>query len=160
MATTVLSTPTSAIRLETVRSLLTRKGSTVWSVTPSNTVYEAIALMDQKQVGALAVVVDARLVGIISERDYARKVILRGRSSRDTLVRDIMTSEVVTVTLDDTVDECMRIVTDRRIRHLPVLDAHRLAGMVSIGDLVRSIISAQEDALNHLNAYIGGQYPA
>jgi len=160
VATTVLSTPTSAIRLETVRSLLTRKGSTVWSVTPSNTVYEAIALMDQKQVGALAVVVDARLVGIISERDYARKVILRGRSSRDTLVRDIMTSEVVTVTLDDTVDECMRIVTDRRIRHLPVLDAHRLAGMVSIGDLVRSIISAQEDALNHLNAYIGGQYPA
>jgi CBS domain-containing protein len=146
--------------VETVRSILKNKGSNVWSLSPDATVFDAIGLMAEKGVGALLVVSQERLVGIISERDYARKVILKGHSSKDTRVHEIMTRSVVTVTTEHTVAECMRIMTDQRVRHLPVLDGDRLAGMVSIGDIVRSIISAQADTIRHLSTYITGGYPA
>ena len=146
--------------VETVRCLLKNKGSNVWSLGPDATVFDAIGLMAEKGVGALVVVSQERLVGIISERDYARKVILKGHSSKDTRVHEIMTRSVVTVTTEHTVAECMRIMTDQRVRHLPVLDGDRLAGMISIGDIVRSIISAQADTIRHLSSYITGGYPA
>jgi CBS domain-containing protein len=144
---------------EKIVSILNNKDSHVWSVDPDETVYDAIALMADKRIGALLVVTERRLIGIITERDYARKVILHGRSSRDTQVRDIMTSSLITVTPDHTVDECMRLVTEHRIRHLPVLDNDRLVGLISIGDLVNSIIEAQAQTINHLHSYITGGYP-
>lgn len=146
--------------IDTVRSILKVKGTTVWSVSPDTTVYDALALMADRSVGALIVLAQGRVAGVFSERDYARKVALKGRSSHDTLVRDIMTSPVVTVTPDHTVEECMRIMTHHRIRHLPVLDGERLAGAVSIGDLVNSIISAQAETIHQLSNYIAGNYPA
>jgi len=121
---------------DTVSSILRHKGHDVWSVSPDESVFQAIKLMADKGVGALVVIAGETLVGIISERDYARKVVLQGRSSKDTLVRDIMTSAVVSVSPNHTVDECMRLVTEHRIRHLPVLDNDRLVGLISIGDLV------------------------
>ena len=145
---------------ETVRSILKLKGSQVWWLSPDATVYDAIALMASKSVGALMVMVDETPVGIISERDYARKVILKGHSSKDTLVRDIMTRDLVTVTPENTVADCMRIITDRRVRHLPVMDRETLAGVISIGDVVRAIISAQADTIRQLSSYITGEYPA
>jgi len=144
---------------ETIASILTNKGNMIWSVDPDATVYDAIALMADKGVGALLVVAEGSLVGILSERDYARKVILQGRSSKDTPVREIMTAELITVTPQHTVDECMQIMTDHHIRHLPVLDQGRLANVVSIGDLVKAIISAQAHTINHLHSYIGSNYP-
>ncbi len=144
----------------TIASILSRKGATIWSVQPEATVYEAIALMAEKGVGAMLVVSDGQLAGIVSERDYARKVMLLGRSSKDTLVRDIMTSKVITATPEHTVDDCMRIVTKNHIRHLPVLDGGKLVGVVSIGDLVNSIIEAQAHTIDQLHTYISGQYPA
>ena len=144
---------------ERVRSIVKDKGGKVWSVGPNISVYDAIALMAEKGVGALLVASDEELLGIISERDYARKVILQGRSSRETAVKEIMTSPVVTVTLEHTVGECMTIITTRRIRHLPVLESGRLVGMVSIGDCVNSIISAQAHTIDQLNSYIQGSYP-
>ncbi len=141
---------------ETIASILRTKGDAVWWVPPRASVYDAIALMADKGVGALLVMSDGKLLGIISERDYARKVILQGRSSKDTLVDEIMTSSVITVTPDHTVDECMRIVTECRIRHLPVLLGDRVTGMVSIGDLVRSIISDQAHTIDQLHTYICG----
>jgi CBS domain-containing protein len=143
----------------TVAEILRTKGSQVWSLAPDSTVYEAIALMAEKRVGALLVIAQGKLVGIVSERDYARKVILKGHSSRDTRVEEIMTSRVVTVTPRHTVAECMQIMTDSRVRHLPVLDGETLAGVVSIGDVVRAIISAQADTIQHLSNYISGDYP-
>ena len=117
-------------------------------------------MMDEKGAGALVVVVEAHsIAGLISERDYARNVALKGRQSRDTPVRDIMTSSVVTVTPEHRVDECMKIMTDRRIRHLPVVDRGKLVGLVSIGDLVQSTIAALSDTVTHLNSYITGEYP-
>jgi CBS domain-containing protein len=142
-----------------IRSLLRLKGSNVWSVPPRVSVYDAIATMSEKQVGALPVMEDGRLVGIISERDYARRVILKGRSSKDTQVAEIMTSPVMYVTPRETVEGCMRIMTANRVRHLPVLEDQRVVGIVSIGDLVNWIISAQADAINQLNNYIAGKYP-
>jgi CBS domain-containing protein len=144
---------------EKIVSILNNKDDHIWSVDPDETVYDAIALMADKRIGALLVVTERRLIGIITERDYARKVILHGRSSRDTQVRDIMTSSLITVTPDHTVDECMRLVTEHRIRHLPVLDNDRLVGLISIGDLVNSIIEAQAQTINHLHSYITGGYP-
>ncbi len=146
--------------VETVRTILNVKGSLIWSLPPEATVYEAIALMAEKGIGALLVVSKDKLAGVLSERDYARKVILKGKSSRETRLEEIMTSPVITVTPEHTVDECMRIMTHYRIRHLPVVDDNRLAGVISIGDLVNSIISAQAATIDQLHNYIAGKYPA
>ena len=144
----------------TLAWILRNKSDKVWSVPPGATVYDAIALMAEKAVGALLVVRDETLVGIISERDYARKVILQGRSSKDTLVDEIMTGSVITVTPEHSVDESMRIVTQHRIRHLPVLENDRVVGIVSIGDLVKAIVSDQAQTIDHLHTYITHKYPA
>ena len=144
---------------ETVRSMLKVKGGDVWSVRPGATVFEALLLMADKKVGALVVVSEGKLAGMFSERDYARKIILHGKTSKETLVREVMTSPVLTVTPEQTVDECMRIMTHNRIRHLPVSEGDRLAGVISIGDLVNSIISAQAETIHQLSSYIAGSYP-
>ena len=145
---------------DAISVLLKYKEETIWSVTPDASVYEAIELMSEKGIGAVLVCSGRRLVGILSERDYARKVILQGRSSRDTAVKDIMTTSLVSVTPPQTVDECMRLMTQHRIRHLPVLESERLVGILSIGGLVKWIISAQQETIGHLHNYITGQYPA
>src|SRR5689334_8823357 len=122
---------------ETIATILAAKGRQVWAIPPESSVFDAIALMAEKRIGAVLVMAGQALLGIVSERDYARKVILQGRSSKETKVRQIMTSSIVTVELADTVEDCMRIMTQRRIRHLPVLDSGQLVGLVSIGDLVK-----------------------
>jgi CBS domain-containing protein len=143
---------------DTVSSVLRRKERKVLSISPDASVYDAIALMAENSIGALLVVADGRLVGILSERDYARKVVLQSRSSKDTRVVDIMTSPVVTVNPNHTVEECMRLMTDRRIRHLPVVDGAAIVGIVSIGDLVRSMLTVQGEIIQHLQQYINGPY--
>ncbi|MCZ6751060.1 MAG: CBS domain-containing protein [Acidobacteria bacterium] len=146
--------------VESVRLILKNKGSQVWSLAPDATVYEAIVLMSKKNVGALLVVSEGKLVGIISERDYARKVILQGKSSIETLVGEIMTTSVIAVTPGHTVDECMQIMTSNHIRHLPVLEGEKLVGAISIGDLVKAIISTQAETIQQMGNYITGKYPA
>ena len=143
----------------TIGSILNRKGSNVWSVSPDNTVFEAISMMAEKNVGALPVMEDTRLVGMISERDYARKVILLGRGSRETTVAEIMTSNVRTIRLDDSVQDCLQVMTENRIRHLPVLEDGKLKGIISIGDCVNWIISAQTAAIDDLERFVTGAYP-
>src|SRR5437879_8629465 len=143
-----------------ISAILERKGREIWSVAPQGTVFDAIRLMSSKNVGALLVLERERLVGIISERDYARKVILKGRSSRETQVKEIMTSPVIFVTPKHTVDECMSIMTNNRIRHLPILECEKVVGIISIGDLVKWIISEQEQTIHQLESYITGTYPA
>jgi CBS domain-containing protein len=145
---------------ETVGSILGRKGREIWYVAPNATVYDTVALMAAKGVGAVMVISEGGLLGIVSERDYARKVILQGRSSKETQVREIMTSDLVTVTPENTVDECMRIMTHHRIRHLPVLEGRELVGIVSIGDMVKAIIADQAHTIAQLHTYIAGKYPA
>ena len=140
----------------TVRTLLERKGRAIFSVEPQASVLDAIRLLAEYHVGALLVMRGAALEGIVSERDYALKVILRGRSATDTAVRDIMSSPVLTVSLDTTVSQCMQLVTDRRVRHLPVVEGGRVVGMVSIGDLVKAVIAEQQQQIEQLQSYIQG----
>lgn len=138
----------------TVAQLLAAKGNDVWSVRPGNTVYEALQLMAEKGVGALLVIDNGRLAGVISERDYARKVILHQRGSRQTPVADIMTREVHTVGSANSVGECMSLMTERRIRHLPVIDEGEIVGVVSIGDVVKAVIHDQKFLIEQLEQYI------
>ena len=142
---------------DTVNSILRHKGRQVWSVSPDESVFQAVSLMADKDIGALVVIAGETPVGIISERDYARKVVLQGRSSQNTPVRDIMTSPVVSVSPNHTVDECMRIVTAKRIRHLPVVEGEKVVGVVSIGDLVQRVISTQGETIQYLQEYIVGR---
>ena len=144
---------------DTVRSILRNKGHQVWSATPDDSVLQAIGLMADKGVGALVVLQGDGVVGMISERDYARKVVLQGRSSKDTLVKEIMTSPAVSVSPEHTIDECMKIVTAERIRHLPVIDGGKVVGVVSIGDLVRRLVSIQGETIQYLQEYIAGPHP-
>jgi CBS domain-containing protein len=143
----------------TIGSILNRKGSNVWSVSPNDTVFEAISIMAEKNVGALPVMEGGRLVGMISERDYARKVILLGRGSRETAVSEIMTDDVRTVSSSDSVQECLQVMTEKRIRHLPVVEDDQLTGIISIGDCVNWIISAQTAAIDDLERFVTGAYP-
>jgi CBS domain-containing protein len=140
--------------MTTVRQLLDRKDRAVFSVGPETPVLEAIRSMAEHHVGALLVMKGEVLAGIVSERDYARKVILLGRSSSDTPVRDIMTTPVLTVSPETSVEQCMQLVTDKRVRHLPVLEAGRVVGRVSIGDLVKAVIAAQQQQIEQLESYI------
>lgn len=140
-----------------IKEILAVKGHSVWAVSPESTVFEAIEVMADKGVGALAVTLDEKLVGIVSERDYARKVILKGQSSRETFVREIMSTEVVCVSGEEKVDECMALMTEKRVRHLPILDGDKLVGMISVGDLVKTIISEQTFTIEQLEGYIRGR---
>ena len=140
--------------MTTVQMLLEGKGRAIFSVEPQAAVLDAIRLMAEHHVGALVVMRGAALEGIVSERDYARKVILRGRSSADTPVRDIMSSPVLTVSLDTTVQQCMHLMTERHVRHLPVVEGTRVVGMVSIGDLVKAVIAEQQQQIAQLESYI------
>jgi CBS domain-containing protein len=139
-----------------VSDILEHKGRDIWAIEPKASVYDAMTRMAEKEVGALLVMEGATVVGLISERDYARKVILQGRSSRTTQVSEIMTSRVAYVGLDQSVEECMAIVTDKRIRHLPVIENGRVIGVISIGDLVKSIIAEQKFIIEQLERYING----
>jgi CBS domain-containing protein len=137
-----------------VRAILAQKKvSTVWSIGPNAMVIDAIRLMDEKNVGALPVVDNGTLVGIVSERDYTRKVILKGRSSKETPVNEIMTKQLVTVNPSNSVSECMRIITEKRVRHLPVLEGTKLVGILSIGDVVNWLMSAQKATIDNLERY-------
>jgi len=140
----------------TINEILAHKGSTVWTVSPDATVFEAIQLMADKNVGSLLVAENGKLVGILSERDYTRKVALRGKTSKDLKVRDIVSEDFTTVTGSHTIEDCLRLMTDHRVRHLPVMEGSEIRGIVSIGDLVNWIISAQTTAIQQLETYIGG----
>jgi CBS domain-containing protein len=142
--------------LQTARDILQYKGGKVWSVKPDDTVLHALGVMAEHEIGAVTVLDGEALVGILTERDYARKVVLVGRSSRDSAIRDVMTTSVICVPPEHTIDQCLTLMTNKRVRHLPVLESKRMIGMVSIGDLVRATISEQEQVIEHLQHYIAG----
>ncbi len=142
-----------------ISSLLHLKSSALWSVVPEATVFEAIRLMAEKNIGALPVLAGGRLVGIFTERDYTRKVALMGKTSKETRVREVIARELVTITSEDTVEGCMRLMTEHRVRHLPVVAGEKLVGIVSIGDLVNWIISTQNAAIEQMEQYIAGGIP-
>lgn len=142
--------------MATIRQLLDSKGREVWAIDPDESVFQAIERMADKRIGALMVMRDEKLVGIVSERDYARKVILKGRSSQETPIRDIMTSKVYCAHSEQSVEECMTLMTQKHVRHLPVMDGDRVDGMISIGDLVKSIIAEQQFTIEQLEGYIHG----
>ncbi len=144
----------------TIETILAKKPRQIWSVSPDATVYDAIALMAEKNVGALLVMENDQLVGIVSERDYSRKVMLKGKTSRTAYVREIMTTELTTANPRETVQECLRFMTDKHIRHLPVVANGDLRGVISIGDLVKQVISTQSATLDQLKDYISGGYPS
>lgn len=144
--------------MPSLRQLLASKGNRVWSIGPSDSVYDALVLLAEKDIGALPVIEDDKLVGIISERDYARKVILLGKVSVNTKISEIMTANVITVSPDTSVEEAMGLVTEKRIRHLPVMEEEQLVGIITIGDLVMSIITEQEVMINHLEDYVLGKH--
>lgn len=143
--------------MKTVADILEAKGRAVWSVQPDASVYEALTLLAEKDVGALLVMEGDRLVGILSERDYARKVVLKGRVSRETPVREIMTSRVFFVRPEQTVDECMALMAEHDIRHLPVLDDDTVVGVISVGDVLRAIIAEKDLIIERLENYITGK---
>ncbi len=140
----------------TVRDILRQKGNQIWSVSPDTTVFSALELMAAKNVGALVVMQGESLAGMFSERDYARKIILKGKASKETSVEEIMTTEVTIVRPGQSVDECMALMTDKRIRHLPVFEGEKLAGLISIGDVVKAVISEREFTIKQLENYITG----
>lgn len=142
--------------MKPVRELLRIKGQETWSVTPDTPVYDALKLMAEKNVGALLVLEGDKLAGILSERDYARKVILKGKASKNTPVREIMSEKVVCVTPEQSVADCMALMTDKRFRHLPVIEDGKLVGVISIGDVVKAIISEQKFVIEQLEHYIAG----
>ncbi len=142
--------------MTTVRSVLQSKGSDLWSTTPDTLVFDALKVMAEKNVGALLVMEDNQLKGIFSERDYARKVVLKGESSHHIAIRNIMTSGVISVTPDQSMEDCMTLMTGKHIRHLPVLEHTKVIGLISIGDIVKAIISQHEDTIKQLENYITG----
>lgn len=142
-----------------VKEILNEKGREIYSVRPDETVYSAIEKMAKHNIGALLVMKDGDLVGIISERDYRNKVILKGRTSKTTSVKEIMTSQVIRITSSDTVNLCMQLMTENKIRHLPVVDDEQVVGVISIGDVVKTVIANQKSEINSLRSYIGGGYP-
>jgi len=144
----------------TIRQILASKGSDVLTTTPETMVFDALALMGEKNIGALVVMEGPNVVGVFSERDYSRKVILQGKTSRTTRVGEILSRPVVVIAPDDSIEECMARMTLNRIRHLPVLDGERLVGLVSMGDVVNWIMHAQRHAIQQLTGYLSGQYPA
>jgi len=139
-----------------IAEILTFKGTQVWTVPPNTTVYDALVLMADKNIGALCVTDGDRLVGILSERDYTRKIVLKGKSSHTTPVREIISARVIAASPDSTIEECLHLMTDNRVRHLPVLENGKLAGLISIGDLVNHIISTQRSTIEQLQTYING----
>ena len=142
--------------MEFVSQFLEKKGHDVWWVAPETTVFDALQLMANKKVGALLVLEEDSLVGVFSERDYARKVILKGKSSKDTPVRDIMSTKIVCVAPNQSTEECMSLMTEKRVRHLPVMDGENLIGIISIGDVVKAVIADREDVIEQLEHYITG----
>ena len=140
----------------TINAILSQKGTEIFSITPEATVFEAIELMANKNIGALLVLEEGKLVGLISERDYTRKVMLRGKRSRETQVREIMSSDLTVVHSREPVENCMRMMTDKRIRHLPVVDGETIRGVISIGDLVKAVIDEQKHEIEDLRRYIAG----
>ena len=143
--------------MKTVRDILAAKGHEVWCVDPGATVFDALGLMAEKEIGALVVMEGERVVGVLSERDYARKVVLLGRASPTTAVKEIMTSPVVYTHSEQSIEECMALVTEKRVRHLPVMDGERLDGMISIGDVVKATISHHEFIIEQLEHFIAGR---
>jgi CBS domain-containing protein len=142
--------------MHTVKELLREKGSQVWTIAPQATVYEALELMAAKNIGSLVVIEQEHVAGMFTERDYARKVVLKGRSSKSTTVGELMTTDVLYVSPDDTIENCMALMTSKRLRHLPVMENGKLAGVVSIGDIVKVVISEREFTIRELERYITG----